>query len=496
MDKCIWSCLPASTGCSSPQPEILLCTSIFQLPYGHADPTVYADGIYLLAKELPKVLPSAILRVFLDASLITNAPSVRPASPRWEEVLKMMAKMPHVQLVQVACPTFMNPDTHGHYDLFGTIFRFVGMFEHSDAIPLWLHGGAKLTLSFESDVTPEFIYFYLNIYKIVVNLNVDLFTITAPCTFVPWHIIRDNRVYHVLAGLIATKFKFPISWFNEFIEIAEDAIENLTNPDNLIVQQTERVRMFDGGRFYEVRKIAQQKSPFVYGFDEIFLNFFLMPKLIASDRPIRHLQLVINMFLRALSAKLDVIKSGTGFDVDNPHIQRFLTILSEVFLNKTPATAHITMNDAITIANRVFVYIFNNVSHSYTLATKYCVSHHVSDDRYVEIITSLKEAIVEFDAVIPQNPFETFMADCWSRVDTLKPFTSVVNVLGNGKIIPVAPTSDELLLSDRTVLCPPDVIAVQTNAERKYVDERRKKKMQSSKTTRRARFRTNKHRKN
>lgn len=482
----MWTCLPASKGCSnSVQPENLICTSIFQLPYGHNEPAKYADGIYFLAKELPKILPNAVLRVFLDASLIIDAPGVRPASPRWLEVLKLMSDMQHVQLVQVACPAFINPETHGHYDLFGTIFRFIGMFEHEEGTPIWLQGGSNITISFESDVTPGFLYYNLNIYKIIIDLKIDLFSITAPCTSVPWHIIRESRLYPVFAGLIATKFKFPAKWLEEFIEIAEDAIQNPTNLDNLIVQQTEKVRKFDGGKFYEFRKISEQKSPFVYGIDEIFLNFFLIPKIVESDRPIRHLQLVMNMLLRSVSSKLDIIKTGEGFDINNSYIQRFLSILNEAIFGISPR--YLTMNEAITIANRIYVEISNNISHSYAIALKYCVNHHVSDEKYATIISAVKEAIIAFDNAVPPDNFGKFFNECWSKVNTLKPYTPVVNILGNGKIIPDTPTLDEMPLGNRDTLCPPEVVAIHTNDERKHIEESRKKRSQSGKSITRRR---------
>lgn len=488
MDSCVWSCLggkftPASAGCGRPtRPKHVITTSIFQLPYGHNDPAIYADGVLRLAHAVGRILPEFTLRIFVDGSLVIPAVGIRPPSPRWLENMRKMANMSHVQLVYVACPGVFNKHTHGHYDLFGTILRFIPMFEDGPDTPIWLQAPAEggMALSFDSDMPEPELNFYLNAFKEFADAPFDIFSIAAPCTDVPWNEGPKNGIYQILAGLFATRCRLPRIWLDEFMKIAENALQHPDDKTNLVARHASHVREFSRGAFHAYRQIEQQVSPFIYGIDEIFLNHFLRPKIVAWTRQTRMLQLIMNMLLRGVDAIIRIIENGGQVKLEDPkrqgsnvpepviegpfilgnsHVQRILTVASEVVLDEPLYGPILDQTIASTLAKRIIAEMRRTMNHSYTLARAYCNPTHLQNEEYAKRIERMQEILVETvaaetDGAVPPNSFYKYMMDCWSGVRLMEPYTPVVHVLGNGESVRI-----ELLEAERygkrEVLCPP-----------------------------------------
>lgn len=490
MDSCVWSCLggkftPASAGCGRlTRPKHVITTSIFQLPYGHNDPAIYADGVLRLAHAVGRILPEFTLRIFVDGSLVIPAAGVRPPSPRWLENMRKLANMSHVQLVYAACPGVFNKHTHGHYDLFGTMLRFIPMFEDRPDTPIWLQSPAEggMALSFDSDMQEPYLSFYLRIFNEFSNVGqYDVFNITAPCMTIPWNEGPSKGIYTLLAGLFATRTRLPRSWFNEFIELAEAALKNPTDETNLIVAQAKRVREYSNGGFHLFRQIDQQLSPFTYGIDEIFLNYFLRPKLIAWSKPTKFIQIVMNMFLRGVDVVLKIIEHGGQlksddprgrveyntslneiegpFILSNPHIQRILSIASQAVLGEVLYGPIYDHSIAIELVKRITNELRRSTTHSWTLGQTYCNPTILPNEQYAERIKQMEPILgeivaAEAEGALPPNPFYKYMHECWDGIKMYKPYTPVVHMLGNGESTKIdAPEAEHFV--KRETLCPP-----------------------------------------
>lgn len=513
MDKCVWKCLggkltPGSTGCNRPtRPKHVISTSIFQLPYGHNDPAVYADGVLRLAHAVGRILPDFTLRIFVDGSLIVPAEGMRPPSPRWLENMRKMANMSHVQLIYVACPGVFNKHTHGHYDLFGTMLRFVPMFEDRPDTPIWLQSPSEggIAVSFDSDMPEPELNFYLNVFKQFADAPFDIFSIAAPCTDVPWNEGPKNGIYQILAGLFATRCRLPQVWMDEFMKIAEDALKHPDDKTNLVAAHAARVREFSRGAFHAYRQIEHQVSPFIYGIDEIFLNHFLRPKIVGWTRQTRILQLIMNMLLRGVDAIIKIIENGGQvkledpkrhgsdlpesviegpFILNNSHVQRILAIASEVVLGEPLYGPILDQATASALAKKIIGEMRRTMNHSYTLARTYCNPTFLPNHEYAERIRRMEEILIETvaaetDGAVPPNLFYKYMANCWSGARMYRPYTPVVHVVGNGESLLVEAPEAEMFAT-RETLCP--VRSHRTFRKKRRTDRRtRRRNLQSKK---------------
>jgi hypothetical protein len=157
--------------------------------------------------------------------------------------IDIAAPYPHISVLHYNCPDFR--DGRGHIGMFGTLVRFLPMFEDLDIV--WC-----------SDIDISKIYLDpktltdMNHYKADVYYN----------TFVCYDKFARGRVNAIVAFKLITKIQFPRALLTRYLNMVKDGkvsklIERM-NKDNV-----------------ELIKNQKAESKLPYGIDELFINTYI-----------------------------------------------------------------------------------------------------------------------------------------------------------------------------------------------------------------------------
>lgn len=438
------SCMtPGSPGCTGPPPKHIIAVSIFQLATGYRDPGIYADGLLRLGHAVKKYLPDFTLRIYTDGSVMSH--STHTASPKWIATLRELAAMSHVQIVYVACEAFYNKDTHGHRDLFGTVLRLMPMFTCDPAAPSWLasppEGGTAV--SFDTDIPDEEMPLLLNMFKLFSESTYDVFSLSQPCTVTPWNTGPQSGIHLIMAGLFAMRCRLPRVWFDNYIKLSIDTLADPTI-DNVLTRFIKRIN--EKG----TTKPTGTGSPFVYGYDEIFINHVLVPQIIAWERKTTVLEIVMNTMFKPLIRVFQNFREESEYDVANEHVQNIFKIACQTL--GLHVEFPITHEAAKKLSGRI-MHEMGKVLGGGWIAMDYCKPGFTSDARFEEyagrLFTILGEVVAaQKTGAYPASTYFEKMYACMNAIGP-KPFSPVLLMVGWGK----SEQGETTGLGDRAILC-------------------------------------------
>jgi hypothetical protein len=257
------------------------------------------------------------IRIYFDASLIKFKCD---GVIIWRDFIKMYYNHPKVELVKFKCPKYIN-SSNNHINLFGTILRFHILFDED----------AKYKIACIIDADNYLVKNWITeILKFESN-NYDFHTFNSKFEFAEYRFdiysIFFNNVY-LRAGMISSKVKFDINIWN-FI---------LNNLDKFPKYN----RIIDKLNSNKTLQRNQSYHNYTFGFDEIFLNYFI--KRILYEKGIKidivYYKSFSNRFIDYLSSEL---KYHSLLSTDKYNIVMEILLLNGIIYNND-----ISMEDNIT----------------------------------------------------------------------------------------------------------------------------------------------------
>ena len=276
----------------------LVSVSVFRSLNGYRDTRKYAEGLERLVKQAQETLPSALVRIYFDDSVAPEAlaQDEAPEGAAWAEVFRTLATATNVQLLRFRCEAAAVEGTPCHVDMFGTLLRFLPFFKPPEGTPPWCYGPRSdaMVLCFDADYS---------------NMSFERLTLAlaawfaSQCDRLSKGDIAEDAVPHMiaysnsgstaprhlplcglpaaLAGCIAMRKRYPLSWFIDFLK---DALKGPGSGGS-----------FGAGRYckalhrpealnytYKRRNIEAQQSCFPFGIDEFFFSSVMKPMVLAQ----------------------------------------------------------------------------------------------------------------------------------------------------------------------------------------------------------------------
>lgn len=335
----------------APRPHIV-STAVFRFASAYRAPTKYAQGLARLAIAVRTHLPRFTLRVYADRSVDprairgSGAPDAAREAHMWEECFASLAHSGVAEVVWFHAEAFRAPGgALGHQDLFGTMLRFVPLFDTTGLLPPWCGSPPDGSVVFVSDVdfkdlTNEhfmihFVAWFgrvtdegassgaapLRAEDAVPELTAMSFTGSAAQRHMP-----TGSLPPFVANCLSTRVRFPASWFTAFID---DALRG--EAGTLLARYRGALHDPRNRNFtYSKRRVGEQQH-FPFGVDEFMLTTALKPRAAArSDRPPAHWLFLIlpnvdMVVLKALTlAEAAVEAAAGGALTDAPAIQRLV----------------------------------------------------------------------------------------------------------------------------------------------------------------------------
>jgi hypothetical protein len=143
--------------------------------------------------------------------------------------------------------------TNGHIGMFGSLIRFLPLFEKG------------LSSVYISDIDVPDSYFDPHLFETMKKESCHF----SYRTYVCYHLKVYGRAYTILAGTMASLITFPITLFNDYIDL-------LVKPNKWIQTLVTKLNNVN-------EKINKPHSRLPYGIDEIFCNFILYDYLIKKN---------------------------------------------------------------------------------------------------------------------------------------------------------------------------------------------------------------------
>eukprot|EP01138_Halocafeteria_seosinensis_P007445 gb/GECG01007610.1/.p1 GENE.gb/GECG01007610.1/~~gb/GECG01007610.1/.p1 ORF type:complete len:676 (+),score=80.71 gb/GECG01007610.1/:1-2028(+) len=298
--------------------------SVFRLKHGYRKSSKYANGLLTLANSLKTELPEFVLRVYFDIS-ITSETILNPASHEpdtkksdieeeancWEKTLSVLEKMNHVELVEFRHPEFMVDGNIGHQDLFGTLVRFLPLFESDCKLPRWAdtvqHGGCVFVTDADfqgfstEHVALRLIRWFSSVISHSERTSPELVALSSASSQAPRH-IPSFGMPPFIANCVATRIRYPL-------HILENFLDQARHRKGLPHRYYREIHHPDNHNYtYDRRNVAKHTSMFPFGIDEFFLTHTLKNFCAVRSTPCSWLFVVIPNIDRVITQGLKAIK--------------------------------------------------------------------------------------------------------------------------------------------------------------------------------------------
>jgi hypothetical protein len=269
---------------------------VFRLKDNYKSSMIYYNGLKKLIDTMPHSLKQFYLRIYYDDSIIKPEHNDKNIDHEiinyWIPLFDKIKDLKHVQLAHYECTDFKIKGTIYHDGLFGTIIRFVPLFDYED--------NKNIDIVIISDIdTPGIIFEttksqleFMEKHKTLIHYR------TGSCyTSIPrFDLFTDDFIkkfpHAIIANNIMAKMKFPHELLDDFLII----MKNIDVEGNDIIKQ-----------FIENERKSIYKSLnvnidniFVYGIDEYILEKYIAQYIVTNRIPYSYT--IYNSIERALYA--------------------------------------------------------------------------------------------------------------------------------------------------------------------------------------------------
>jgi len=331
----------------------LISCCAFRMAGGYKSSTRYIRGLTNLIKYLPTYFPDFKLRIYYDNSIILQDHDSQEINDeirdQWLPLLDMAKKKPYVQLAHYRYDKFEIKNGLYHDGLFGTIVRFIPLFQDRQ--------GDTLICDIDG-FTDRYLFSKLsNIYKIFKKSKSKFHFRSSPCYVATDRIYnqekdldeeyKPNTPLRIFAGTILSKITFPKKIFDHFFNCLHDLsqdkcsyIKNFTESKFILDDPKNITKDQDSGR-------PLVSNIMYYGIDEFFINTTLL-KYIENNNIISSVTLDYTS-INHIIQKIHLVESrkSTFDSLDQNNLIHFYKSIMGKFYNndKSPFdNAHILIN--------------------------------------------------------------------------------------------------------------------------------------------------------
>lgn len=227
-----------------PDKSDIISISLFKMKSGYKNFEKYINGLELFNNTIFKKIKNIIVVLFIDGSIV-NEPEI------YDRIKKLNSEK--FIVVEFMCDKFIdekNP-TKGHYDLFGTMVRFLPFFDFEG-------NNTGTVMSVDADIqNVSDIDIMARDYRIFKKIKPDYHYTTNPFYEVvkKWALEKD---YTIVAARHICNKKFPIKLMTDFLNCA-----NTKSCHDIEIMK----QQIDYDKY----------ERFPYGIDEYFMNNIMLP---------------------------------------------------------------------------------------------------------------------------------------------------------------------------------------------------------------------------
>lgn len=229
---------------SSISNKILISTSLFYLENSYKNVSKYINGLTKLV-EFINLYKYYTLRIYYDDSIFENLD--------YANLYIEFKTNKHIELINYKCTQFIINNNNNHIGTFGTLIRFLPLFEKSNYDYIYI--------SDIDDKNYEYIDFYI---KQISKKPYQIYLINTHNYGKRYYNYLENKFnFTAIANIFVKKYRFNI-------KILLDYLELLSNQNNLIYKKLEEINI----KFFSnnINKYAL----YTYGIDEYFLNKYML----------------------------------------------------------------------------------------------------------------------------------------------------------------------------------------------------------------------------
>lgn len=256
--------------------DILISTSLFSMRFGYKNFKLeYVNKFIKWFSYIPK---NAYVRLYIDGSVVNEPSFTQIIDNNYE----------NLEIISYCFEEFLRPnplteeeDGLYHDGTFGTMIRFLPLYKN------FRPKNIKYVWVTDMDMSPK--VFKNNYIYRMEKQNIDVLFYSKGCYDKPW--VSKNIKYPVVANkiIVSDKVKLNIKHFFTFLQ---DVIDyKYVNMYNLIVE-----------KFKTERREIKDVKYFPYGFDELFLNTYII-KEFARYKRIILFDIGLSLFLPMLPKK-------------------------------------------------------------------------------------------------------------------------------------------------------------------------------------------------
>jgi hypothetical protein len=327
----------------------------FRLKDNYKSSMIYYYGLSKLIEQLPNKLPNFYLRIYYDDSIITpkhNDDKINGEITKyWIPLFNKLKNYKHVQPVHYNSPSFKIPNSIYHDGLFGTLIRFLPIFDYpenknlkivivsdiDDINPIINNGPAQLKFMKDHDTLIH--------YK-----TGSCYTSLSRFNLFSDEYIKQNT-YMMIANGMFFKIKIPHEIFDNFLTIM----------NNLDVKGNDIINEFINNERKSIYKPldVNMESKFVYGIDEFILAKYIIEYIITNKIPYSYT--VNNAIIKALYIwylKTDKFKDG------DKYIDIMKALLGKYYNDKKSVGENYEIMDKMIFFkedNEDKIYIYDNI---------------------------------------------------------------------------------------------------------------------------------------
>lgn len=251
----------------------VICISFFTFQGAYKPLGYYANGISLLENAIRnnRTKHNILLRIYYDATIDNTT------DQQARDVMSQLRESPVTELYFVDSSKLIELEKQM---LLTVIFRYMPLFDFSD-------NDCKNAYVLDCDLTPtkselDKITYMVNEFATMIDKGCDL-KVKVPLCYTPFWSQKINLNIDVVLGQnIGGKAGiFPAEMFvkflNSFINKKDKVINRFLNIYVEYVKKNEEIKKDDEKFLKKKNSAIDGEYIYVYGFDEFFLNFYLLP---------------------------------------------------------------------------------------------------------------------------------------------------------------------------------------------------------------------------
>jgi hypothetical protein len=277
----------------------VISVCVFRIINNYRPTYEYYNGLKNLFYTFKKYFPDFYLRVYYDKSItyIQNENNIinKENKERWIPLIKNMKKNNNVQMIKYRHDDFLIKNTVFHQGLFGTLVRFIPLFNYES-------NNTKTVIISDIDTTNQ----HLNRLKLAYNQfkpSISEFHFRTRYCYLtrPRFMMAEEELlkvntnytpslmYRVFAGSLFSKIKFPKNLLDDFINcmknINTSQMSSCTYIKSFINMKNADDNSILNLGYFNANK-SKETTDFFFGIDEFFINTSVLKYLDVNKIPI------------------------------------------------------------------------------------------------------------------------------------------------------------------------------------------------------------------